>query len=76
MKNFIKLIKQLHEERCSVVLDKIFKEKIPVAFLSIAPIAQAVDIAKSFRAQGLNISTLFVVDNTPPQSTLTLKLFT
>ena len=40
MKNFVKLIQQVHEERFSVVLNKIIKEKFPVAFLSIAPINQ------------------------------------
>ena len=66
MKNFVKLIKQAHEEKFSVVLDKILRKKIPVAFMSLAPIAQAVDSAKDFRAQGLNINNLVVLDNNPP----------
>ena len=66
MKNFVKLIKQAHEEKFSVVLDKILRNKIPVAFLSVAPLAQAVETAKNFRAQGLNIKTLVTTDK--PQS--------
>ena len=67
MKNFVKLIQQVHEERFSVVMNRISAKKIPVAFLSIAPIAQAVEITKNLRAQGLNITNLFVIDNTPPR---------
>lgn len=66
MKNFVKLIQQVHEERFSVVMDKIVRRKIPVAFLSPSPIAQAVEVTKDFRAQGLNITNLIVIDNTPP----------
>ena len=66
MKNFVKLIKQAHEERFSVVVDKILRRKIPVAFLSLAPIAQAVDSAKDFCEQGLNINNLVIIDNNPP----------
>ncbi len=68
MKNFVKLIKQVHAERFSVVMNKIVTKKIPVAFLSITPIAQAVEATKNLRAQGLNITTLFVADNTPPRT--------
>ena len=70
MKNFVKLIKQVHAERFSVVSNRLVTKKIPVAFFSFSPIAQAVDIAKNFRAQGLNIATLFVADNTPPPNGL------
>ena len=67
MKNFVKLIKQLHEERFSVVLSKVVTNKLPVAFLSVAPINHAVEITKNLRAQGLNIKTLVVADNNPPR---------
>ena len=70
MKNFVKLIQQVHAERFSVVLSKILSEKIPVTFLLAEPIAQAVEIVKNFRAQGLDITTLIVNDSTPPQLTL------
>ncbi|MBQ3727316.1 MAG: FkbM family methyltransferase [Selenomonadaceae bacterium] len=63
MKNFVKLIKQAYEERYSVVLGKILREKLPVTFFSVAPTAQAVEAAKTFRAQGLNIIALFVREN-------------
>ena len=66
MKNFVKLIKQAHEERFSVVMNKIATKKIPVAFLSVAPTAQAVAITQNLRGQGLNITNLFIVDNNPP----------
>ena len=76
MKNFIKLIKQAHEERYSVVLGKILSKKIPVAFLTIAPTAQAVEITNNLRGQGLNVTNLIVIDSTPPVSTLNSMLFT
>ena len=77
MKNFVKLIQQVHEERFSAVMNRIGARKIPVAFLSIAPINQAVEITKNLRAQGLNITRLFVIDNNPPpRSTLTSMSFT
>ncbi len=66
MKNFVKLIRQAHEEKFSAVLNKVLRKKIPVAFLSIHPIAQAVDEAKNFYNQGLNIANLVVTDNCPP----------
>ena len=67
MKNFVKLIKQVHAERFSVVANRIVTRKIPVAFLSVAPIAQAVEITKNIRAQGLNVMQLITVDNPPRQ---------
>lgn len=70
MKNFVKLIKQVHEERYSKVLTKVVSNKIPVAFLSLAPTGQATEIVKDFRAQGLNITMLVVNDNTLPQNYL------
>ena len=70
MKNFVKLIQQAHAERFSAVMNRIVTQQIPVAFLSVAPIAQAVETVKNFRAQGLNISLLIVTDNTPPPADL------
>lgn len=63
MKNFVKLIKQAHEERYSAVMGKILQENLPVAFMSLASTAQAVETVKNFRAQGLNIIALFVREN-------------
>lgn len=65
MKNFVKLIKQVHQERYMEVLTKIVTRKIPVAVLSLAPINQAVDTTNDFRDKGLNVTNLIVVD-TPP----------
>ena len=76
MKNFVKLIKQVHEERFPVVMNRIVTRKLPVAFLSTAPTARAVDITKNLRSQGLNVTNLFVVDNPPPQRILNLTSFT
>ena len=67
MKNFVKLIKQAHEERFSVVMNRIKTRKLPVAFLSLEPIAKAIEATNNFRAQGLNITNLIIVDNTPPR---------
>lgn len=74
MKNFVKLIQQVHAERGSIVLDKILKEKVPVAFVSVEPIAQAVETVKIFLNQGLNITNLVTTD-TPPRINLALTSF-
>ncbi|MBR1646464.1 MAG: FkbM family methyltransferase [Selenomonadaceae bacterium] len=59
MKNFVKLIEQVHAKRFSAVLNEIVTKKIPVALLSIEPIDKAVENVKNFRAQGLNVTNLF-----------------
>ena len=58
MEKFIELIEQIHKERFDAVINKIVAEKIPVAFLSIAPLENAVEIVKNLRAQNLNVATL------------------
>ena len=65
MKKFIELIQRIHQERYSVVMQKIISQKIPVAFLSVAPIQNSVATVKNLRAQGVNITNL--VSATPPQ---------
>lgn len=52
------------------VLTKLLQNNIPVAFLSVAPTAQAVEIVKDFREQGLNVVILLVVDNTSSPANL------
>ena len=76
MKNFVKLIQRVHEERFSTVMEKIVTRKIPVTFLSLAPVDQAVELTKNLRAQNLNVTRLIVIDSTPPPVNLTLKSFT
>lgn len=66
MKNFVKLIQQVHEERFSVVVSSILSRKIPVAFLSTSSNAQSIASIKDFQAQGLNITTLFSFDDNFP----------
>ena len=66
MKNFVKLIQQVYEEKFSVVMNNFVEKNFPVTFLSMEPVAQAVETVKNFRAQGLNITNLVVVDSTPP----------
>ena len=67
MENFIKLIENIHKERFDVVMNKIVAEKIPVAFLSVAPLEQAVELVKNLRKQNLNITNLITLSNLPPQ---------
>ena len=64
MKNFVKLIKEVHEKRLSVVKKKLIDQKIPVATISINP--TAVEETKAFRAQGFNVTTHLVINNPPP----------
>lgn len=68
MKNFVKLIEQVHKERFAVVINRIRSEKIPVAFLSLAPVDKAAEIVKNLRAQAFNITNLITIDSTPPPS--------
>lgn len=64
LKKFIELIQRVHQERYSVVIQRIAKEKIPVAFLSVNPVQNAIEIVKNLRSQGLNITNL--ISPTPP----------
>ena len=65
MKKFVELIQRMHNERYSVVLDKIVAEKIPVAFLTILPIDQAIEKVKDLRARNLNIDNLITFSHPP-----------
>ena len=53
---------------------EIITEKISVAFFSLAPTDQAVEITKNLRDQGLNITNLFVIDNAPPRVNLDFNI--
>lgn len=64
LKKFIELIKRIHQERFSIVMNKIINEKIPVAFLSVAPFDQVSKIVKNLRNQNINITNLITI--TPP----------
>lgn len=63
MKKFVELIQRVHKERFSVVINKIMSERIPVAFLSLAPVAHAIQIVNNLRANGANITTLITLDS-------------
>ena len=65
MKKFVELIKRMHNERYSVVLNKVVAEKIPVAFLTILPIDQAIEKVKDLRARNLNIDNLITFSHPP-----------
>ena len=58
MKNFVKLIEQVHALRYMKVLTEVVTNKIPVAFLSIESTAKAVADTKKLRSQGLNVKQL------------------
>ena len=66
MKKFVEMIQRIHNERFSVVMNKIVAEKIPVAFFSLEPLSNAVEIVRNLRAQELNIVMLVTLDPTPP----------
>lgn len=66
MKKFVELIQRVHQERYSVVINKILAEKIPVAFLSITSLENAVATVKDLRSQGVNITNLITIAQPPP----------
>ncbi len=68
MKKFVELVQRVHNERFSVVMNKIIAEKIPVAFLSLDPIAEVVEIIDKLQRQGFNIVQLITIDRTPTLS--------
>ena len=71
MKKFVELIQRVHKERFSVVINKILAEKIPVAFLSLAPINNAIQTVNKLREKGgVNIKTLITLDAPPPSKQL------
>ena len=74
MKNFVKLIQRIHEERYSIVLEKILRKNISVAFFSFVPTAQVIATVNDFRAQGLNITNLIVLDSSSIKSNLEFKI--
>ena len=65
MKKFIELVKRMHSERYSVTMNKIISEKIPLTFLTIAPLESALETVKSLRGQGLLIDNLVTAQNPP-----------
>lgn len=70
MKKFIELVKRMHQERYSVTMNKILSEKIPVTFLTIAPVENALNTVKSLREQGLPIDCLVTASNPLPPRVL------
>lgn len=62
MKNFVKLIEQVHAQRYMKVLAQLVTKKIPVAFLSTLQLPDAVETVKEFRAQGLNVAQLITTE--------------
>ena len=67
MKNFVKLIKEVHEKRLSVVKKKLIDQKIPVAIISFGPTPGAFEETKACRAQGFNVTTHLIINNPPPR---------
>ena len=68
MESFIKLIENIHKEQFDVVMNKIVSEKIPTAFLSLAPFESAVEFVKNLRKQNLNVTHL-IISQAPPLDT-------
>ncbi|MBR4152926.1 MAG: FkbM family methyltransferase [Selenomonadaceae bacterium] len=76
MKNFVKLIQQVHEERYLKVKNNLINENIPVTFLSLDNTTKSTEIVKKFRTQNWNIKTLVVASDIPPESDLDFDVFT
>ena len=70
LEKFIKLIEDIHKEKFDNVMNKIVAEKIPVAFFSVAPFEEAVEIVKNLRKQNLNVADLITTTNAPPLYTI------
>ena len=66
MKRFIELIRNISKEQYTFVVENLMTKRIPVAFLSIVPINDAIQRVSQIRARGLNVTTLIVTDRTPP----------
>ena len=67
MKKFVELIQRVHNERFSVVMNKIVAGKIPVAFLSIEPIEKAsVTVASLIINYDINVTYLVTTQSDPP----------
>ena len=66
MKKFVELIQRVHQERFSIVIGKIIAEKIPVAFLSLAPIENVADKIKNLVKDGINVTDLITGTSAPP----------
>ena len=67
MKNFVELIQRVHNERFSVVMNKIVAEKIPVAFLSIESLKKAsVSVASLIMNFNINVTYLITTQSDPP----------
>ncbi|MBR5913565.1 MAG: FkbM family methyltransferase [Selenomonadaceae bacterium] len=67
MKKFVELIQRVHKERFSVVMNKIAAEQIPIAFLSLEPVADAIQIVNNLRENGANVTTLITLYNSVSQ---------
>ena len=65
MKKFVELIQRVHQERFSVVINKIITEKIPVAFFTLAPLEKAVDVIENLLKNGINITDLITGSSYP-----------
>ena len=58
MKKFIELIQRIHQERYSVVIQRIVDDKLPVTCLSVSPLNDAIKNVRSLRSQGVNVNIL------------------
>ena len=66
MKRFVELIRNVSKEQYTYVVENLMAKRIPVAFLSLVPINDAIQKVSQIRARGLNVTTLIVTDTTPP----------
>jgi len=66
LKNFVKLIEDVHKERFNAVINNLIAKKIPAAFLSVGNFEMAVENVKNLRAQNLNVTNLITLSNAPP----------
>ena len=65
MKKFVELVQRAYQENFQTVMNKIVAEKIPVSFLSLAPVENSVEIVKQLRSQNLNIVDLVTISPPP-----------
>ncbi len=66
VKKFVKMIQRIYNERSSILLSRLMKEKTSVVLFSVSLSENIIGVAKNLKNQGLNIK--YIITATPPPS--------